>query len=279
MGAAAEAVLLWVAIAIYAMSAMAYLISVFFSRNKWSQAATYMAIAGLVLQAGAIGVRWVATGHPPVYGVYEHALTNSFAVALIFIIASRKYAKLNLFGFGALVVTLLMLGHGVMNGVEREALSVQYKSNWIWVHVGFGQLAYGAFVLSALFALAYILKDKAYNAGLSEGDGSIYNKLPTLDHLDDLILKFIAIGFIGETGMIASGSIWASSLWGSYWSWEPLQTWSLVSWLVYGAFLHLRITLGWKGKRAAWLSLLALAGIMFVFWGISLVSDQHTRVL
>lgn len=275
----AEAVLLWLAIAIYAMSAMSYLISVFFSRDRWSQAATYMAIAGLILQSGAIAVRWAATGHPPVYGVYEHALTNSFAVALVFIIASRKYAKLNLFGFGALVVTLLMLGHGITNGVEREALSVQYKSNWLWVHVGFGQLAYGAFILSALFALAYILKDRAFNAGLTEEDGGIYNRLPSLEHLDDLILKFIAIGFIGETGMIASGSIWAASLWGSYWSWEPLQTWSLISWLIYGAFLHLRVTLGWKGKRAAWLSLLALAGIMFVFWGISLVSEQHTRVL
>lgn len=279
MMAIAEAVLLWLAIAIYAVSAMAYIISMFFSRDKWLFAALYMAGTGLALQTAAIAVRWVATGHPPVYGVYEHALTNSWAVVLVFIMASRKYAKLNIFGFGALVITLLMLGHGITNGTEREALSVQYKSNWLWVHVGFGQLAYGAFILSALFALAYILKDRAFNSGLTEKDGGIYNRLPTLDHLDDLILKFIAIGFIGETGMIASGAIWAANLWGSYWSWEPLQTWSLASWLIYGAFLHLRVTMGWKGKKAAYLSLFALAGVMLVFWGIGLAPNQHTRLL
>lgn len=271
-----EAITLWLAVALFSISAAGYLVGLFFDKSRWQRISTYFVYAGFVFQMIAIGSRWVISGHPPVYSVYEHALTNSFAVVLIFLVASRKYEKISSFGFGAMIVALVMLGHGIMNGTEQEALSVQYKSNWLWVHVGFGQLAYGAYVLSALLALAYILKNRMT---IKNKSNKIYDKLPALGNMDDLILKFVAIGFVGETGMIATGSIWASSLWGSYWSWEPLQIWSLISWLIYGVFLHLRLTLGWKGSRGARLSLLCFSSVMFIFWGISLVSDVHTRIL
>lgn len=271
----AEGIFIWFAVAAYTLSVMSYITAIVFKPERWLRAGTITASIGLIAQIISVALRWISTGHPPVYGVYEHTLTNSLAVMLAFLLTIRKYPKVKVFGAGAVGFSLIMLGHGMLAGTEQEALSVPYKSNWLWVHVGFGQLAYGAFIVSALVAIGYLLKDRA----IASGRENSYSKLPELETMDELILKFIALGFIGETGMIASGSIWAASLWGSYWSWEPLQTWSLISWLIYGAFLHLRPTMGWKGRRAAWLSLIALAGIMFVFWGISLVSNQHTRVL
>jgi len=256
---------------------MLYIIALVFKPEKWYKWATFLVSAGIISQTLSITLRWLSTNHPPVYSVYEHTLTNSFAVILAFLLIIKKYPKVKVFGAGAVGITLLMLGHGMLSGTGQSTLSTPYKSNWLWVHVGFGQLAYGAFIISALIAVGYLLKDRAINSGIK--DLGIYEKLPELSTMDELIFKFVAIGFIGETGMIASGSIWAAALWGSYWSWEPLQTWSLISWLIYGAFLHLRLTMGWNGRRTAWLSLLALAGIMFVFWGIGMVSNQHTRVL
>lgn len=272
----AEALLIWGAIGLYSISGVFYLLTLFFQRLN---IANYLAAVGFASETTAIAIRWISTGHPPVYSIYEHTLYLTFAIVLAFLVAVRTYSKLNIFGFGVMIIVLFMLGHGVINGTDQETLSVQYQSNWLWVHLVFGQLAYGSYTISALFAIAYLLKNRYAVSEPVSNTGNFYNKLPDLSKLDELILKFVAIGFIGETGLIATGSIWAAILWGSYWSWEPIQTWSLISWLIYGVFLHLRLTLGWKGKKTAWLSLICFAGVMFTFWATGLISVQHTRLL
>lgn len=272
-----EGITLWISITLYSLSLMAYIIAIFFDREKWSNLAYSGMVIGFLFQLTTITTRWIITGHPPVYGVYEQVLINSLAILIVFLILCRRYPNMNIFGVGVGAIALFMLGHGIMSGVQKGELAAPYKSNWLWVHVGFGQLAYGSFIISSVIAVGYLLKDRAVN--LERHNRGIFSKLPKLSTMDELILKFVALGFVGHTGMIISGSIWASSLWGSYWSWEPLQTWSLIAWLIYGVFLHLRITLGWKGRRAAWMALFALVSIMFVFWGIGMVSNQHTKVL
>jgi ABC-type transport system involved in cytochrome c biogenesis permease subunit len=97
--------------------------------------------------------------------------------------------------------------------------------------------------------------------------------------IDELSAKLIAFGFVADTVMIASGAIWAHGLWGRYWAWDPIETWSLVSWLTYAVYLHVRFTLGWTGSRAAWLALGAAAMIVVTFFGIGVVSNVHTQLL
>lgn len=273
-----EIVTIWAAIFFITLSSLLYLTAIFFHKDRLLKVAKYLAWTALLSQTVSIAVRWISIGHPPVYGIYEHVLLASWATVLVFLLVIRSFPRLEILGAGPITFALLMIGYGIMSGTKHEALAAQYKSNWIWVHVGFGWLAYGAFTMSAVVAGAYLIKEKASRSKEIEPD-SFLSKLPELSALDDLILRFVALGFIGETGMIATGSIWASSLWGSYWSWEPLQTWSLASWLIYGIFIHLRVTMGWRGRRAAWLSLIALSSAMFIYWGISLVSDVHTRIL
>ena len=99
-----------------------------------------------------------------------------------------------------------------------------------------------------------------------------------LKRLDELMFRSTAFGFITDTVMIAAGSIWAKDLWGSYWSWDPVETWSLLSWLVYGVSLHLRITLGWRGRRLAWLLVFAIIGVLISFWGVNLVMEGSAHV-
>ena len=99
-----------------------------------------------------------------------------------------------------------------------------------------------------------------------------------LERLEELMFRSTVFGFITDAIMIAAGSIWAKNLWGSYWSWDPVETWSLLSWLVYGLALHLRITLGWRGRRLAWLLVFAIIGVLVSFWGVNLVMDSSAHV-
>ena len=100
-----------------------------------------------------------------------------------------------------------------------------------------------------------------------------------LARLDELVFRASAFGFITDTVMIAAGSIWAKDLWGSYWSWDPVETWSLLSWLIYGFALHLRITRGWRGRKLAWLLVFAIIGVLISFWGVNIVMRGSAHVL
>jgi ABC-type transport system involved in cytochrome c biogenesis permease subunit len=105
-----------------------------------------------------------------------------------------------------------------------------------------------------------------------------YERFPALDRLDELIFRYVVFGFITDTIMICAGAIWAKDLWGSYWSWDPVETWSLVSWIVYGIAIHLRVTFGWRDSRFAWIAVLALSTVIISFFGVTFVIDTslHT---
>jgi ABC-type transport system involved in cytochrome c biogenesis permease subunit len=121
----------------------------------------------------------------------------------------------------------------------------------------------------------YLLKHR------SEAGGKVnpsYERFPSLDRLDELIFRYVVFGFITDTIMIGAGAIWAKDLWGSYWSWDPVETWSLVSWLIYGIAIHLRVTFGWRESRFAWIVILALSSVIISFFGVTFVIDTslHT---
>ena len=155
-----------------------------------------------------------------------------------------------------------------------EPLTPNFKSWWLWVHVVFAWFAYGSFAVSSGLGVVYILKNRAKDV-----ETRLWGLFPEVDLLDDIILRFVSFGFIAQTMMLISGSIWANSLWGSYWSWDPLETWSLVTWLTYGVIIHFRLTLGWKGNRIAWLVIAALLTEIITFYGIGLITTVHTPLL
>jgi cytochrome c-type biogenesis protein CcsB len=148
------------------------------------------------------------------------------------------------------------------------------KSSWLVIHVAFAQLAFGAYLVAAGFGVIYLLKQRSENRKESS---KILDNLPVMPVLDELMFKFIVFGFIADAIMIIAGSIWAKDLWGSYWSWDPVEVWSLASWLLYGLSIHLRVTLGWKGRRLAWLYIFAIIGIIIAYWGVDFFirNSQH----
>ena len=140
--------------------------------------------------------------------------------------------------------------------------------------VRFGVLslaAFGAYVLSTASAVLYLLKRKNLELGVVNPS---YERFPSVDRLDELTFRYVVFGFIMDTIMIGAGAIWAKDLWGSYWSWDPVETWSLVSWLIYGLTIHLRVTFGWREQKLAWLVIAALSTVIITFFGINLVVNS-----
>jgi ABC-type transport system involved in cytochrome c biogenesis permease subunit len=105
-----------------------------------------------------------------------------------------------------------------------------------------------------------------------------YDRFPSLGRLDELIFRYVVFGFITDTIMISAGAIWAKDLWGSYWAWDPVETWSLISWLTYGITIHLRVTFGWREQRLAWMAVAALTTVIICFFGVNLVVNTSLHV-
>jgi cytochrome c-type biogenesis protein CcsB len=149
---------------------------------------------------------------------------------------------------------------------ELQPLVPALQSNWLTAHVVTCFIGYAAFAVGFAASGAYLLK-----GGKGEG------LLPSGKVLDDVAYRAVAVGFPFLTMGILTGAIWANYAWGTYWSWDPKETWSLITWLVYAAYLHARFTAGWRGQRLAWLSAVGFAAVVFTYWGVNFVlSGLHS---
>jgi len=262
-----EALLLWAAVALYAAAFALDLGGGIFRKSRARAIAWRVWIVGLAVHLCAGIGRWWIAGHAPVQGVYENSLSGSFAVAAVYLPLAWRLPALRRALPGLLAVVLLVLGNGITVRDAAVPLEPPFRSGWLVVHVAFAWLAFGAFLVSAVVAGLQLTTARRGGAG------------DRIAVLDDTCGRLIFFGFACDTIMIASGALWAHSLWGRYWGWDPVETWSLVTWLVYGANLHARLTLGWRGPRAAWLALASAVTVVITFFGIRFISDVHTELL
>lgn len=259
-----EALFVWITIGFYGITAALYIYSLIFRNVKVLEKIPYIIGISFLFHTGAILARYEAVGNLPVAGDYETALGGSWIIVLLTLYLSIRHKNLRAVGVGTLPFSLLMLGYGMMRSPVLAPMAASVKSFWLYIHVFFAQIAYGAFAIAFGLAVIFLLKEK-------NPDNKFYDKFPDLERLDDLMFKFLIFGFITDAIMIASGAIWARNLWGNYWSWDPVETWSLVTWLIYGLAIHLRVTMGWRGRRLAWILIFALSGMVITFFGINLL--------
>lgn len=270
-----EGILVWGCIYLYALASFMLLAGFVFNKEKMLRLAGYVIIPAFVAQSAVFIGRWVRTGYFPANGDLENAITGGwFAIALTLylFIRSRRQSGVALF---TVPVTLLLLGYGIMNDPDPLPTAASLKSSWLIVHVAFAQLAFGAYAIASGFGLVYILKDNRERKGEVS---DFYARFPSLAVMDESMFKFVVFGFIADAIMIVAGAIWAKDLWGSYWTWDPVEVWSLISWLLYGLAIHLRVTLGWKGRRLAWLMLVLLSTVIITYWGIDAVVTNTRHI-
>ena len=169
---------------------------------------------------------------------------------------------------GSFIVTLacLLLAYASFGGHSSQIMPLMpaLKSNWLVIHVVTCFLAYAAFALGCGAAILYFFMSRLPKLPVKQKDS-----LNKVQEMDELIYRAIMIGFFLLTLGILTGAVWAESAWGRYWSWDPKETWSLITWLIYAGLLHARLVRGWQGKRIAMLAVVGFLAVMFTYFGVS----------
>jgi cytochrome c-type biogenesis protein CcsB len=236
----------------------------------------------LGLHTGAIIVRWVESyqlgiGHAPLSNLYESLIFFAWTIALIYVWIERRTGSKTI-GVFAMPFAFLAMAYASFspNMNDRiQPLLPALQSNWLIAHVITCFLGYAAFTVSCSLSIMFLLKKP--KTKLKKEEQGLPAYFPEIAVLDDLIYQTIIIGFLLLTLGIATGSIWAHSAWGTYWSWDPKETWSLITWLVYAALLHARMMKGWHGTRIAWLSIIGFACVLFTYFGVNFIlSGLHS---
>ncbi len=252
----------------------------FFRNKKLGFILQFVVIAGLVAHTAGLGLRWYESyelgfGHIPLSNMYETLMSMSWCTVLVYFIMEKKY-KTDILGvFIFPLVSLAMAFASLSPNIqdEIEPLIPALQSNWLTYHVLTCFIAYAAFAISFGSSIAFLMKNKKSKQA-SQDSGGV---LPSTDVLDEVIYKANAVGFLLLGVGIITGAVWANYAWGSYWSWDPKETWSLITWLIYAVFLHARITRGWRGTKTAVLSIIGFCGVLFTFLGVNyLLSGLHS---
>jgi cytochrome c-type biogenesis protein CcsB len=270
-----ETIFFWVTLAIYALASGGYIYSFVFRRPGSLRALTCFTWLGFLSNTATIAARYQAQGHLPWAGDYESALMGGWFIAAGTLAIAWRNKALQALAAATLPLVIVMMGYGVMRNPHLAPIAASLQSGWLYIHVYFAWLAFCSYTLAMAAGVLYLLKQKSEAAG---GGHPFYERFPTLDRLDELTFRLVVYGFITDSIMIVAGSIWAEGLWGSYWSWDPVETWSLISYLVYGIAIHLRVTAGWRGTKLAWLVIAALSTVIISFFGVTFVVNSSLHI-
>ena len=242
--------------------------------EKVARIATAMMGLGFLLLFAGVIARGISAGRVPWGNMYEFSITGALAFSGAYLAALRKY-DLRWLGLLVSIAVLLTLGTAVtVLYVPSAPLVPALKSTWLVIHVSAAIISGGVFLLANAIAAAYLYLDSME----SKGERAPWAKrLPTLEYLDQLSYRLVAFVFPLWTFAVIAGAIWAESAWGRYWGWDPKETWAFITWVAYAAYLHARVTVGWRGRRAAWLCLFAGSTFLFNYvyvniWG----TGKHT---
>lgn len=271
-----QVVLLWIAVACYGLNFLYSLAEIIFQAHKGIRIIRVLSYLGFGVHSAALALRWLEVGHGPYYNFYEVLVSDAWMAVLFYLFLQWRWRPLPTLGTFLWPIALLMIGAAVLETPQIQPLPETYATYWLLIHVLFAKFAYGACLLSFAFAGLYLLKEKAEERGWR---AAYWRKLPGLEELDKLNYRFAGFGFMVLGIMIASGSIWAYKAWGRYWGWDPIETWAAISWLSYGAHLHLRRTFGWKGHASAWLAVLNFVLVLFSYFSLTyLYSSVHENL-
>lgn len=253
-------------LAVYFAATIAYLAYLVKPREQLGKVSRWILTAGFAIHFAYTVDRYLEAGHTPITNLHESLSFFSLAIVGIYILFERKYRILIL---GSFVTPLALLIMAASTGFPSAIMPLNpaLKSKWLALHTTMAFLSYAAFAVAFGAAIMYLIQQHFLK---NKKLGPMYQKLPSLDVLDEINYRCLTIGFPLLTFAIISGAIWAESAWGTYWSWDPKETWSLITWFVYAALLHGRLTTGWRGKKAAILAIVGFFILLFTFLGVNL---------
>jgi cytochrome c-type biogenesis protein CcsB len=267
-----------VSMGIYLLGFVGYLVYATSKNGTAGKVSTGLLAAGLLFHSVGLVLRWMEThqtgyGYVPLSNMYESLIFFSWTIVLIYLILEIKYQQKVIGVFVTPFAFLAIALTSIIPGVNAKItpLVPALQSNWLTIHVTTCFFGYASFAVSFGISLLYLIREK------KDTQRSGLTWLPSPAVLDEINYKAIVIGFPMLTLGIITGAAWANYAWGSYWTWDPKETWSLITWFVYAAFLHARFTRDWRGRKAAILSLVGFAAVIFTYFGVNyLISGLHS---
>jgi cytochrome c-type biogenesis protein CcsB len=260
---------------VYLLAAVCYIGLLVFQHKKVGKVGFWIAVLGVLFNTAALALRWVESyqlgiGRAPLTNMYESLVFFAWCTALFYVLLEWKF-KTPIVGSFVMPLPFIIMAYAtlaprVQGGHEITPLIPALQSNWLIIHVVTCFIGYGAFAVAACLGIMYLLKSVAQQPQQQESQNAIF---PKLQVLDDLIHKTIIFGFMWLTAGILSGAVWANEAWGTYWSWDPKETWSLITWFLYAFALHARFTRGWAGKRIAWLAIIGMFSVFITYFGVN----------
>jgi len=242
--------------------------------EKAARVATALMILAFFLLLVGVVARGISAKHVPWGNMYEFSITGALAFTGAYLIALRKH-DLRWLGLFISISALLTLGTAVTLLYRDSApLVPALQSPWLVIHVIAAIISGGVFLLANVVAGAYLYLERFEDKSARPG---WLQRVPSLELLDQLSYRLVAFVFPLWTFSVIAGAIWAESAWGRYWGWDPKETWAFITWVAYAAYLHARVTVGWRGRRAAWLCIFAGSTFLFNYvyvnvWG----TGKHT---
>ncbi len=281
---ASQSAFMWMS-ALFVMATFAYFSGLLLRSPFTEKVGTVLTWSATTMGVVGLMVRWRESylispdvGHIPVSNLYEVFILFAVITALLYLFYERRYQTRSLGGFVLLVISA-SVAFQLWYTFEKQAHEIQplvpaLQSYWMKIHVPANFVGYGAFAMAAMIGVAYLFKSWRQEINPK---GLLATSLPDLSIMDDLMYKAIALGFAFFTVATVLGALWAAEAWGGYWSWDPKETWALIVWLNYAAWLHMRMTKGWNGKPMAWWAIIGLFVTLFAFIGVNMfLSGLHS---
>lgn len=255
------------------IAAAAYLVFFVSQNTKVRKIARMILVVSGVLQTLHIVSRYILAGHTPITSQHEAVVFFAWATTWAYLSFRWRYTVKN-FGTFVSIFILILLLISSFSSREFTPLLPALQSIWLPIHAGVSIIAYGFLSLAFCGGLMYLLQERELK---SKKFGYLFSRFPSLDALDQLNNHCLTAGFVFLTLGIVTGSVWARQAWGTYWQWDPKETWSLITWFLYLVQLHQRLTVGWRGKRAALMAIVGFAAVVFTLWGVTyLLGGVHS---
>ena len=251
----------------YLLGTLAYLVYILSLKEALSRLAVTIITVGFASHTLALVARYVEAGYTPVTNLYESLSFFAWMIIGVLLIANLKY-RIKVLGAFLAPIGLVLMFSALALPKEIVPLAPVLKSFWHPFHVIFAFLGNASFSLAFCCGIMYLIQEHQLK---TKKVGAITQRLPSLKMLDDLNYQSLTFGFPLLTLGIITGAIWAEYAWGRYWGWDPKETWSLITWFLYAALLHQRLTVGWRGRKAAIMAIVGFLAVLFTFLGVNLI--------
>ena len=260
----------WAAVLCYVGSTVLAAYAAFFKKEKAEAFARLVAIPGIIAHGAGLLFWWRISGHGPYMDRFEVLSSNAWILIVAYLLLVRIYSRVKTVGIVVYPSAFLMMAIGLFLRPEIKKLPPTFRSIWLVLHILFYKIAFASIIIAFAFSIFYILRNR--------GRLLKFRSLPELEVIDTYAYRFAGFGFsFWAIGMVA-GSIWAYQSWNVFWNWDPIQTWSLVTWTAFGIYLHLRRFFRWQGERAAWFfSLCFCLTLLSLFFTPFIQSSIHAE--